>query len=375
MAMAQVHYQVGKFPPQDLNWRRLAPLLGDARADVAAFDSMLVNVPNASVLLSPLLKQEAVSSTRIEGTQVTLAEVLAFEAEGDLTDESTPERADRREAFNYIVALRNAITSMEEKNLPLCQRVLRAAHFDLMQGVRGQFKSPGEYRRIQNFIGQTTKIEDAEFVPCPTEEVESAMERWESFIHEDTLDPLIQVALLHAEFEAIHPFLDGNGRIGRLLIPLSMVEKKLIFRPYFYISECLEAYREAYIEHLRAVSRDNDWDGWCAFFLDMVRLQASHNQNKALRILKLYGDVKERVSKQTRSGFRDRAVDWILNRPVFRAIDFAKNAGIPEDTARNFLRLLKDIGVLKEMVPSSGRTSAVLAFPDLIAIVEEGISH
>lgn len=372
--MNPVQYQVGTFPPRKLNWEKLAPLLGDARAAIANYDATLIGVPNANVLLAPLLRQEAASSTRIEGTQATLAEVLAFEAEGQLIDDSTREKADRREAINYTIALRNAIASMEEKDLPLCQRIVKDAHFDLMQGVRGQFKSPGEYRRKQVHIGRSDKIEDAEFIPCPTEMVDSAMNRWESFIHEGDLDPLTQVALMHAEFEAIHPFLDGNGRIGRLLIPLSMVEKKLLLGPYFYISESLETYREDYVERLRAVSRDTDWDGWCEFFFGMVTIQASHNSGKALRILALYETVKSELARRTRSGFRDNAVDWIFNKPIFRAIDFAKNGGVPADTARTLLKLLIDIGYLTELVPARGRRSALLAFPNLIDIVEEGVS-
>lgn len=372
--MAPVQYQLEMFPPRELNWERLAPLLGDARAAIASYGATLVSVPNAGVLLSPLLTIEAVSSTRIEGTQATLAEVLEFEAEGDLSNDSTPERADRREVMNYRIALRNAIASMAERNLPICQRLVKEAHFDLMQGVRGQFKSPGEYRRKQVHIGRSNRIEDAEFIPCPTEMVESAMKRWESCFHEEAFDPLTQVALMHAEFEAIHPFLDGNGRIGRLLVPLSMVAKGLILSPYFYISESLETHRENYVERLRAVSRDSDWDGWCEFFFNMVSLQASHNSNKALKILALYESVKREVALATRSGYRDLAVDWIFNRPAFKMIDFAKNAEIPEDTARNLLRLLKNIDVLTELVPASGRTSAILAFPGLIEVVEENIS-
>jgi Fic family protein len=222
-----VLYHDGRFSPGELDWPRLLPLIGPANAAIARYDGVLHGVPNPNVLLSPLTAQEAVLSSRIEGTQATLGEVLEFEAEGELFDESTPKKADTREVLNYRAALYEAIRLLDE--LPLSQRLIRETHKVLIQGVRGHNRSPGEYRRIPNWIGPTgCSIEQACFVPCGAERLPLAMDEWERYIHAAAPGRLVQLAIVHAEFEAIHPFLDGNGRIGRLLVPLFLFSKGLL---------------------------------------------------------------------------------------------------------------------------------------------------
>lgn len=214
-----VLYHQGQFPPGALDWPQLLPLIGPANAAVARYEGVLHGIPNPNVLLSPLTTQEAVLSSRIEGTQATIGEVLEFEAEGQPGDESTPKKADIHEVLNYRAALAEASRLLE--TLPLSQRLIRLTHERLMQGVRGRNKAPGEYRRIPNWIGpEGCSIEQARFVPCSAEALPAAMDAWERYIHDLAPDALIQLAVLHAEFEAIHPFLDGNGRLGRLIIPL-----------------------------------------------------------------------------------------------------------------------------------------------------------
>jgi Fic family protein len=207
-----------------------------------------------------------VLSSRIEGTQATLGEVLEFEA-GDHPDgENTTKSADIHEVLNYRGALRTATILLE--SLPVSQRLIKQAHEALMQGVRGRNKAPGEYRRIPNWIGPAgCPIEQARFIPCSVDLLEHAMDVWEKYIHGEELDRLVQLALVHAEFEAIHPFLDGNGRLGRLIVPLYLRSKGMLTSPNFYISAFLENHRDEYYERLLAVSRDGDWTGWCAFFL------------------------------------------------------------------------------------------------------------
>ena len=224
--MTPVRYHSGKFPPQILDLQRLLPLIGPAHAEIARYEGMLKGLPNSSVLLSPLASQEAVLSSRIEGTQTTLTELLTFEAEGDLPDESTPAKLDIHEVLNYRTALFAAINLLEE--IPLSQRLVRQTHEVLMQGVRGHNKAPGKYRRLPDtcWIGPPgSTIETARYIPCPVEELNSSMDALESYMHEGALDTLVQLAIVHAEFEAIHPFLDGNGRMGRLLVPLYMFTK------------------------------------------------------------------------------------------------------------------------------------------------------
>lgn len=364
-----VLYHQGRFPPGTLDWPQLLPLIGPANAAVARYEGVLHGIPNPNVLLSPLTTQEAVLSSRIEGTQATIGEVLEFEAEGQPGDESTAKKADIHEVLNYREALAEASRLLE--TLPLSQRLIRLTHERLMQGVRGRNKAPGEYRRIPNWIGpEGCTIEQARFVPCSAEALPAAMGAWEQHIHDPAPDTLIQLAVLHAEFEAIHPFLDGNGRLGRLIIPLFLKSKGLLSAPNFYLSEYLESHRDEYYDRLLAVSRDGDWTGWCGFFLRAIIEQAGTNQTKAQAIHALYTARKDWMVDATRSQYGVRALDWFFSRPVFVASDFVAQVDIPAPTARRILRLVRENGLLREIRPASGQRPAVLAFPDLLNICE-----
>ncbi len=260
-----VHYHYDKFPPKDIDWSKLIPLIGPASAALARYDGTLAAIPNANLLLSPLTTQEAVLSSRIEGTQATMGEVLEYEAEGRLDDIPAEREDDINEVLNYRRAMWSAIELLHE--LPLCQRVIKQAHHVLLEGVRGHGKSPGDYRRIPNWIGQPgCSIDDARYVPISVDRLQEGLDRWEKFIHDEAPDRLVQLALVHAEFEALHPFLDGNGRLGRMCVPLFMYKTGLIQSPMFYISAFFEAHRDEYYERLLSISRDNDWTNWCVFF-------------------------------------------------------------------------------------------------------------
>jgi Fic family protein len=365
--MATVHYHEGHFPPTTLDWSRLIPYLGPAAAAVARYDGMLAAVPNPSVLLSPVTTQEAVLSSRIEGTQATMGEVLEFEAGQQA---SSPERReDIQEVLNYRAAMREAERLLA--TLPVSQRVVREAHRVLLAGVRGENKSPGEYRRIPNWIGPPgCKIENAHFVPIGADKLPQAMSAWERYAHDESPDKLVQLAILHAEFEALHPFLDGNGRLGRMLVPLFLWQNGLIRQPMFYISAYFEARRDEYYDGLLAVSRNDDWTEWCRFFLEAIRVQAEDNLAKAQGILTLYEEMKRRVPEMTRSQYAIHALDWIFERPIFRTSDFIDGAGIPAPTARRFLGVLQNGEVLRVLIPGSGRRAAVLAFPALLNVAE-----
>lgn len=364
---APVRYHEGRFPPRELDWPRLIPLLGPAAAAVARYDGMLAAVPHPDILLTPLTTQEAVLSSRIEGTQATMGEVLEFEAGRE--DVSPERREDIREVLSYRAAMREAEHLLAE--LPLSQRLICRMHQVLLNSGRGQNKDPGEFRRIPNWIGPAgCTIEQARFVPISAEKLPGAMGTWERYLHENAPDQLIQLAILHAEFEALHPFLDGNGRLGRMLVPLFLWQKGLIRRPMFYISAWLEAHRDEYYDRLLAVSRDDDWTGWCGFFLEAVRTQAEENLRRTQAILQLYDELKLRMPKMTRSQYAVQALEWLFARPIFRASDFVHEAGIPAPTAKRFLGVLKRHDVIKELVPASGRRSAVLAFPALLNIAE-----
>ena len=365
--MATVHYHLGQFPPEDLDWEALIPLIGPAAGAVARYDGMLSAIPNPGVLLSPLTTREAVLSSRIEGTQATLGEVLEFEAGREMA--SPERRGDIREVLTYRAAMRRAEEMLRE--LPLSQRVIRNAHRVLLSDVHGQGKAPGEYRRVPNWIGPPgCTIEDAKFVPISADKLPDAMSAWERYIHRDALDRLVQLAILHAEFEALHPFLDGNGRLGRLFVPLFLWQHKIIGRPMFYISAYFEAHRDAYYEGLLAVSRDDDWTGWCRFFLEAIRTQAEDDLAKAQGILDLYDGMKLRVSDLTRSRYSIQALDWIFERPIFSSSFFVAEAGIPAKTARRVLDALCRGDVLKVIARGRGRRSNILAFSELVNLVE-----
>lgn len=364
-----VHYQRGAFPPATLNWERLIPLLGPAAAAVARYDGVLAAIANPQVLLGPLTTQEAVLSSRIEGTQATMGEVLEFEANASPPEQPEARKEDIKEVLNYRRALRHA--EDELNTLPLSNRVVRSVHRVLLDGVRGQSKAPGEFRRVPNWIGPPgLGVEAARFVPIGAHDLPDAMSTWEAYLHETAPDRLVQLALLHAEFEALHPFLDGNGRLGRILVPLFLWQQGVIRRPMFYISAFLEAHRAEYYEHLLAVSRDGNWTDWCVFFLSAVKEQAEDNLNKAQAILDLYEELKPKVAEWTRSQYGIHALDWFFNRPVFKTPDFIESASIPPATARRLLTRLREETLLREVVPPRGRSPALYTFPRLLNIAE-----
>lgn len=367
--MSPVFYHDGKFPPKQLDYSRLISLIGPANAALARYDGVLSAIPNASVLLSPLTTQEAVLSSRIEGTQATMGEVLEFEAKGDNKQVTREKQDDIQEVLNYRKAMRHAMSLLE--GLPICERLILQTHEVLMDSVRGHGKTPGKYRLIQNWIGPPdSTIEQARFVPISPEALPEGMRSFERYVNSEQPDRLIQLAIIHAEFESLHPFLDGNGRLGRMLVPLFLFNADLIHSPMFYISAYFEQNRDAYYERLLAVSRDDDWDGWCEFFLKAIKIQAEDNLKKASGILKLYNDMKQQFADLTHSQYSIHALDWIFDKPIFRRSDFVKNSSIPEPTAKRILSVLKDKGVLKEIRSGRGSRSAILAYTDLLNLAE-----
>ena len=368
--MPPVLYHLGKFPPTSLDWEQLVPFIGAANVALGRYDGLLSAIPNAAVLLSPLTAQEAVLSSRIEGTQATMGEVLELEL-GDVPEGMTPQRRDdAEEVLNYRRAMR-ALTA-ELTYRPLSQHLLRQAHSELMVGVRGRDKAPGSYRRKQNWIGpDKSTIETASFVPIPQASLQHGMDSWEEFVlRRDVQDPLVQLALTHVEFEALHPFEDGNGRLGRMLIPLLLHSKGLIGGPHFYISAYFEEHRDQYYARLRAVSEYDDWTGWCAFFLTALRTQAAENEAKARGILALYDNVKTRVLDGTRSPHSIRAVDFLFQAPIFKGPELMTRANIPKTTASRLVGDLEEMKILRVIREGSGRRPSIYVFGELMNIAE-----
>lgn len=365
-----VRYHLGGFPPTNIDWPRLVPLVGKANAALARYDGLVAAIPNAAVLLSPLTTQEAVLSSKIEGTNVTMGEVLEIEAGGDGEGVSQPKRDDAEEIRNYRRALSFAAKAVSDR--PLTPHLLREAHAMLMDGVRGRNKDPGAFRNEQNWIGQANcPIEQAAFVPIPQAQLQDGLDLWARYVaSRDEPDPLVQLAVTHAEFEALHPFKDGNGRLGRMIIPLFLYERRVLSGPNFYMSGYLEARREQYIEFMRAISRDGAWTPWCAFFLEGLIEQASENQRKAQAILALHQQTHRQVAELTHSQFTGLAVDFLFSRPIFATSHFVEKSDIPRESALRILRVLRNEGLLRTVREGAGRRAAILAFPNLLNIAE-----
>lgn len=359
-------YEPNDLPLSGLDLGRLVRKIGPANAALARYDGLLKSVINPSVMLSPLTNREAVLSSKIEGTQATVDEVLEYEAGIDFTGEKV---ADIQEIVNYRQALMEAREVLADR--PITLGLIRQMHRVLMNSVRGHDKTPGEFRRDQNWIGAPgCTIEQATFVPPGPLRLRDHLDALEAYVAADDIDVLVQVAVVHAQFELIHPFKDGNGRIGRLLIPLFLFQKSSLGSPMFYLSEYLEAHRELYYARLRAISQEGDWTGWIEFFLEAIIRQAQNNIDRVQHILSLYEDMKRRLEELTRSQYTIRILDALFDRPVFQSSDFIARTGIPKQTALPFLRKMREAGILHPLREQSGRRSAILAFKELLNSAE-----
>lgn len=359
-------YIPNALPLTDLDYRLLLPLVGQANAELARYDGLLQGIPNPAVMLSPLTTQEAVLSSRIEGTQATVDEVLQQEA--GLLKEGEKFQ-DIQEISNYRHALFAARGYLQD--YPIRLSFVRELHRILMNSVRGQNKTPGEFRRDQNWIGAYgCPIEQASFVPPNPIQLPGHLQAWERYLDSDDIDFLIQVAVVHAQFELLHPFKDGNGRIGRILIPLFLYQKRVLSQPMFYLSEYLESHRDEYYARLKGISADGDWNGWIAFFLQAIKEQASQNSARVVAIQALYEEMKQAIHEATRSQFTVHVLDAIFDRPIFSTTDLIARTQIHKPTAMSLIRQLKAANILEELRAGSGRRAAVLCFPRLVNIAE-----
>ena len=362
-------YKPKNLPLDCIDWAAHVTLIGQANAALARYDGMLQSIVNPSVLLSPLTTREAVLSSRIEGTQANMEEVMRYEADSREPME-TSRIADIMEIINYRTAMNHAVDSL--KTRPCCLNLMKELHAILLDSVRGRDKARGEFRRTQNYIGRPgDPIEKASFIPPVWEDVEPSMSAWEKYLHIDEKDRLVQLAVAKAQFELIHPFLDGNGRLGRMLVPLFLFEKGILSSPMFYMSEYLEKYQEVYYARLQALSLENDWNGWIAFFLKGLMEQAVANTGKTRKILDLYERMKQKVPEVVRSQYVIQAIDALFDHPIFHSGDFISRSKVPRDSALRILKDLKKNGFIGDIRPASGRQAAIVMFHELINIVEE----
>lgn len=360
-------YKPENLPLEKLDWQKLISLMSEANRKLARYDGILQTMPNPVLLLSPLTTQEAVLSSRIEGTQATLEEVLKFEAD---PKKHTEKYADIQEVINYRNATTLAVEEMKKR--PISLNLLKNMHSVLLQSVRGQNKARGEFRKIQNWIGKPgSTIEEARFVPPSPAELLIYLHNFEKYVHYDEKDRLVQLAIVHAQFEILHPFLDGNGRIGRILIPLFLHEKKILNLPMFYISAFFEAHRELYYDNLKTVTDNKNWEDWILFFLRGVIEQSEKNIEKAKAILQLYEMMKEEIVSKTHSQYSIKALDILFNMPIFSSTDFVKSSNIPKASAKRILKRLEQSGTINIFVKGAGRKPTLYIFRQLITIANK----
>lgn len=364
-----VRYHTGQFPPR-LDYAPLVPALLSATDALARYDQMLRSMhDNGEVFLAPLRGQEAVVSSRMEGTISTMDELMQLEAEyGDDSKEAAGEfRADAIETALYQRALSTARRQLEAGH-PLSESLIKSIHHQLLSFGRGAGKAPGSYKREQNFIGaRGSRL--VSFIPVAPEQLTGGMEALFQLIGNKDIPILLRTALAHAEFEALHPFEDGNGRVGRMLITLMLWQGGAMSAPHFYISRYFEDNKDAYISGLRAVSSEGAWELWCKFFLAAVSAQALHNLDMAQRIRACYEEMKPIFVELLASRFAVQALDYLFKRPVFNNSRFTRDAGIPLQTAARFTRVLLDAELLEVVREASGRRPAIYRFEPLMSIL------
>lgn len=354
-------------PLENIEWPKFIDLMGKANRYIARYDGLLQSVINPDVLLAPLRTQEAVHSSKIEGTQASLQDVLQFEGEQEIEDYK---KSDIYEVINYRIALKEGREQMQSR--PLTLNLIRRMHATLMRDVRGSSADPGNFRRIQNFIGTPgSTIDTARFVPPTVPIMKEALGNWEKYMHHEELDVNVQLAIVHAQFEIIHPFLDGNGRMGRILIPLFLYHKKIIHEPVFYLSEYLENHRSEYYDALKNITDSGSWTNWIRFFLHAIIVQAEKNINKTKAIIHLYEEVKKGITESTRSQYAVHCLDTIFIQPIFSSNYFSKHSGIPKSSATRLLDILVKESILDIAEAGSGRRPTIYAFKKLLTIVNE----
>lgn len=356
-----------KLPIRNVNWEALAPLIGAANSNLSLYNGILEAIPNPHILLSPMTTKEAVLSSQIEGTQASLSEVLEFEA----GEENTTKRNDIDEVMNYRRAMIEAENMFKHRPF-IHLNMLKALHYILLSGVRGKDKARGEFRTEQNWIGpRGTPMEQATYVPPPPEQLIDLLTNWENYINDDQQETMVQMGFLHAQFELIHPFLDGNGRMGRMLLPLYLYQKKKLRYPVFYLSEYFEKNRDEYYEKLKGISKNGDWQSWIEFFLRAIKEQSTINCNKARNIMALYEQSKKDFREATHSQFTLDLLDALFKNPITNASILQRNSGIEKMVTINYLlNKLAEAGLISISRKGRGSMPTIYRFDSLLKIAD-----
>jgi len=350
--------------PPPIRWNSgLAAALSAADRAIGRLAGEGRRLPNPHALIRPFIRREAVLSSRIEGTQATLGELLAAEA-GAVVERSP---ADLREVGNYVTALEFGVERLGA--LPLSLRLVRELHAKLMRGVRDDAATPGEFRRSQNWIGPAgCTLSDASFVPPPAERLMDCLGAWEKFLHDQTLPPLVHAALVHSQFETIHPFLDGNGRVGRLLVTLLLVERQVLPSPLLYLSAFFEATRAEYYERLSGVTERGEWEEWLTYFLAGTAAQAEDALDRIRRIDELQSRWRERLTKIP-SRLPEKALELFAENPYWTVKRLAERLGVAFSTAQRAVDRLEAVDIVT--LVGEARRNRVYCAGTLLEILEE----
>ena len=368
-----VYYHEGKFPPAEVDYGNITPLLLQATAAIARYDQELKSLHNPELFLTPLQSQEAVVSSRMEGTISTMDEILEYDATEEEGEPAKNVRSDVIDTILYRRTLNFAMKEIEDGR-PFSDSLLKSMHQLLLSLGPGAAKSPGQFKREQNFIGEkySRKIS---YVPISPEKLPDGLESLFSYMvktfDSDGHPELVRTGFSHVEFEALHPFEDGNGRVGRIIITLMLWSSGVISTPNFYISRFMEAHKAEYIERMREVSKNGDWTNWTLFFLEAIKEQAEYNLNMTRNIRNLYDEMKHTFSDMTGSKHSIAFLDAVFTMPVFKNQQISKISGIPPATVNRFTSNMCDdgVGIFKVIREGAGRRSTVFSFEPLLKII------
>lgn len=350
-------------PALDMNDDILRLML-DASRNLQKLDTASQLIPNTELFVSMYVRKEALLSSQIEGTQCTLEDVL--DPELDINT-----NLDVADVINYVKATQYALELLEK--LPICNRLLRSVHAVLMEGIRGQEKNPGEFRRSQNWIGPAgCSLRNARYIPPNVEDMKASMSALERYINEDReYDPLIRAALIHYQFETIHPFLDGNGRIGRLLILLYLMEQKLLSKPVIYVSYFLKRNQIEYYDRISEVRRSGNYEQWVQFFLEAVNAAAVDAVESIEQLSALHDQNLKLLPKATRSKDNVRAVfDYLEQHPIIDIKHTAAALGLSYNTVSVAVKKMMDLDILRET--TNAARNRVFAYEKYLAVLRDG---
>jgi len=344
----------------------LLELLSGANFALGRLDASAEILPNPDLFVGMYVRKEAVLSSQIEGTQASLTDILEFEAL-----RTSRGGSDVAQVVNYVQAVNYGLARLP--NIPISNRLIREIHKVLLTGVRGEDKSPGEFRRTQNWIaGGGNDISDAIFVPPPPIEVQNAMNNLEAYIHrQDSTPVLIKAGLIHSQFESIHPFLDGNGRMGRLLITFYLCERRVLARPILYLSAYLKQHRQTYYDSLQRVRDSGDWEQWLKFFLTAIRDVAGEASGSAHEIVLMRERHRQQVQEQMGGSLHAlQLLDYLFQNPYVAVSTAADRLDVSFPTANSLVSNLVDEGLLTEI--TGRQRDRVFAYSSYIELLSKG---